>query len=223
MLTKIELREVEVDAVGEARGAERERVAAARRPTLPPKSSMRLRRSRATLQRLVSAAADRRHDLGPQLRHREDDHDADHERRSDCRRAAAGRVPAPGTGSYRSSTSTKGSAMSRSATWTMVSDTSSTAPAASASGGGHSHPLQEAEVHPDTAGRARHGQVDELDRRLQHDAREQRQRRQHGSADRDPGADERELREDQRDDDPGEVCARAARRRSCRSRCRRAG
>jgi hypothetical protein len=50
--------------------------------------------------------------------------------------------------------------------------------------------LKEAEVHPYAARGARHGQVDELDRRLQHDAGEERQRGHDGAADRDAGGDE---------------------------------
>jgi hypothetical protein len=70
---------------------------------------------------------------------------------------------------------------------------------------GYAHALHESQVHADPTCRARNGQVDELDRRVENDARQQGKRCRHRSPNRDPGADERALGEDQREHHPGDV------------------
>ncbi len=82
------------------------------------------------------------------------------------------------------------------------------------------HPLKEAEVDPDPPGGAGHGQVDELDRGLQEDAGEQRERSRDRSTYRHPRADEAGLCEKQRDHDPGRIGLLQLLDRSCRTRSR---
>ena len=70
------------------------------------------------------------------------------------------------------------------------------------------HPLEKAQVHPDPARRAGHGQVDELDRRLEHDAGRSGSGVSTAPRTEMPGADERRLREDAapRSPRPGRRC-----------------
>ena len=71
-------------------------------------------------------------------------------------------------------------------------------------------PLQEAQVHPDPAGRARHGQVDELDRRLQHDAGQKRERRATAPRTEIPDPMNAALREDQPEDTQASSASRSS-------------
>ena len=212
-----QLGDVQVDAVGQAGSLPVKWHEGALRRRVPPKSSTPFP-IRATLQRPERALFTSRDDTVVHLGHEHDEQA--HEQREPDRREETGVGSCREPGHRRLRRRTAGRA-------------EAAPPARSCWRGRQRRPrpracaretpsCSEAEIHGDATRRARHGEVDELDRRLQHDARQERQGCQHGAA-RATVPDERGLCEEERDEHPDGARRHLARGRWCRSRARPAG
>jgi hypothetical protein len=132
---------------------------------LPPKSSTRLRRTRATLQRPARAPRNLRQHLIAYLRHGEDrdatpeQRDADADQEATVRARAA--EPAGIQVDVHEGEGDQEERRLHDRLGQVVDSARGQRLAAR-----HALPLQEAQVHPDASRRARDRQVDELDRRL---------------------------------------------------------